>query len=96
MAKKTKKKIVRKKSMSEKKTTKTSSVLAISALVLNILLPGLGSVIGGRIKTGIYQLILIAIALTTAIFTTPIMPSAIWAIAWIWGIITGIQLIKSG
>ena len=96
MAKKTKKKIVRKKSMSEKKTTKTSSVLAISALVLNILLPGLGSVIGGRIKTGIYQLILIAIALTTAIFTTPIIPSAIWAIAWIWGIITGIQLIKSG
>ena len=95
MAKKTKKKIVRKKSMSEKKTTKTSSVLAISALVLNILLPGLGSVIGGRIKTGIYQLILIAIALTTAIFTTPIIPSAIWAIAWIWGIITGIQLIRS-
>ena len=96
MAKKTKKKIVRKKSMSEKKTTKTSSVLAISALVLNILLPGLGSVIGGRIKTGIYQLILIAFALTAAIFVPGWLAFCIlWAIAWIWGIITGIQLIRS-
>jgi len=64
--------------------------------VLNILLPGLGSIIAGRIKTGIYQLVLIALALIAAIFIPGwIVFCILWAIAWIWGIVTGVQLIKS-
>lgn len=95
MAKKTKRKTIKKRSSQEKKKSRQVSVLAISALVLNILLPGLGSIIAGRTKAGIYQLVLVAIALTTAIFFIPAIPAIFWAIAWIWGIITGIQLIKS-
>jgi len=96
MAKKTKKKTAKKKTIEKKKIAKTSSILAISALVLNIILPGLGSIIAGRIRTGIHQLILMAIALAIFLLSPwPAVPGIIWAIAWIWAIITGIQLIKS-
>ena len=68
-------------------------VLAVVALILNLLLPGLGSLIGGRIKTGIMQLILIVIGLVLLLFL-PILPGIILLIAWIWALVTGIVLIK--
>jgi len=93
--KKSKKKTIRKKTVVKKKA-KTNSVLAISALVLNIILPGLGSIIAGRTRTGIRQLLLMILVLIAFLFSPlPVVPAVIWAIAWIWGITTGIQLIKS-
>jgi TM2 domain-containing membrane protein YozV len=74
----------------------TSVGLAIAALLLNILvLPGLGSLIGGRIRSGIIQVFLavlgflLSITLIGAIIGVPMM-----IIAWIWALITGINIVK--
>ena len=70
----------------------SSQGLAIAALLLNILIiPGLGSIIGGRTGTGVKQLVL---AIIGAIFTFVFIGIPILIAAWIWGIVTGIQLIK--
>ncbi len=80
-----------KKNMAKKK--KVSQGLAIAALLLNILiLPGLGSIVGGRTNPGVTQLILflIGIPLIFVFFIgIPLMIAM-----WIWGLITGIQIIK--
>jgi len=98
MAKKKAKRTVEKKSVAKKSAAKParkqkSIGLAIVALILNLLLPGIGSLIGGRIKIGIMQLILIIISLVLSLFYTWIS-LLIWFIAWIWAIVTGIILVK--
>jgi len=91
MNKKTKKKTAKKKTIA-----KTSSSSGISNLALNIILPGLGSIIAGRTRTGIKQLLLIILVLVSFLFSPwLIVPLIIWAIALIWALTTGIQLIKS-
>lgn len=74
------------------KPKKVSQGLAIAALILNILvIPGLGTIIGGRTKTGVIQLVvtLVSIPLMFILIGFPI------AIAmWMWAIVTGVQLIK--
>lgn len=77
--------------MAEKKK-KPSQGIAIAALLLNILvLPGLGSLIGGRTTAGIIQLVLfiIAIPLSFILIGIPLIIAM-----WIWALVTGIQLIK--
>jgi len=81
---------------SAKKSTvkkgKISQGLAIAALLLNILiLPGLGSLIGGRTKAGIWQLVLVICGglLSIIIIGIPFVIAG-----WIWGLVTGIQLIN--
>lgn len=74
------------------KHKKPSEAIAIAALLLNILvLPGLGTIIAGRTSTGTTQLVLflIGIPLTLILIGIPLMIGA-----WIWGIVTGIQLVK--
>jgi len=98
MAKKKAKRTVEKKSVAKKSAAKParkqkSIGLAIVALILNLLLPGIGSLIGGRIKIGIMQLILIIISLVLSLFYTWIS-LLIWFIAWIWAIVTGVILVK--
>ncbi len=66
--------------------------IAIAALLLNILiLPGLGSIIGGRTKEGVIQLVLflVGIPLSIILVGIPLMIAM-----WIWGIVTGVQLVK--
>lgn len=66
--------------------------LAIVALILNILiLPGLGSLIGGKTKEGIWQLVLaiVGIVLSIIIIGIPIIIAA-----WVWGIVTGVRLVQ--
>lgn len=76
--------------------------IAIAALVINIFLPGVGSMIGGRMKEGLTQfLIMVAGIFAGIIFilsVVMIIPGIISMlilplVAWIWGIITGINLI---
>jgi len=78
--------------------------LAIAALLLNVLiLPGLGSLIAGKTKEGIWQIALViggfivglvlTITVIGAILGIPILFGAPLA-GWIWGLITGINLIK--
>lgn len=71
---------------------KISEGLAIASLILNILiLPGLGSLIGGKKKEGIWQLVLalVGIPLSLVLIGIPMIIAA-----WIWGLVTGIQMIK--
>ncbi|MCH8519798.1 MAG: hypothetical protein LAT82_03515 [Nanoarchaeota archaeon] len=69
-----------------------SQGLAIVCLLLNILLlPGLGSLIGGKKKEGIWQLVLVVISIPLAIVLIGFVTGLA---AWIWGIITGIQIVK--
>jgi len=71
---------------------KTSQGIAIAALLLNILiLPGLGSIVGGRKKTGIIQLVLtiVAIPLCLILIGIPLLIAM-----WIWALVTGIDIIK--
>ncbi len=66
--------------------------LAIVALILNvIILPGLGSLIGGKTKEGIWQLVLFLIGAVLFLFYVGI---PILIAAYVWGIVTGIKLIQ--
>lgn len=86
------------------KPKQKDNTLAIVGLILNlILLPGLGSIVGGKIKEGIWQLVILfgSVLLSLILFVTIIgIPVAILLIiggpiaAWVWGLITGIQMIK--
>lgn len=74
------------------KNRKPSQGIAIAALLLNILiLPGLGSIVGGRTSTGVTQIILaiISIPLIFIVIGIPLLIAV-----WIWALVTGIQIIK--
>lgn len=70
-----------------------SEGLALAGLILNILiLPGLGTIIMGDTKTGVWQLILflIGIPLIFVFFIgIPVMIAA-----WVWALITSVKTIK--
>jgi len=69
-----------------------SQGIAIVALLVNILiLPGLGSIIGGRTKTGVIQLV---VAIISIPFMVLIIGIPVFIAMWVWGIITGIQIIQ--
>ena len=73
------------------KSGKPSQAIAIVALILNIILPGLGSIIGGKTKAGIWQLVLflVGIPLTSILIGIPMMIAA-----WVWGIVTGVKILQ--
>jgi len=95
--KKVPKKVVKKvsaKTQSKKRVVSMSrptETLAIVALVLNILLPGVGSLIGGKTKEGMWQLILAILSVPLMIFGVGFL---VYLIALVWGIVTGAQMIK--
>jgi len=98
--------------MAKEKSKEISSKLglAIAALLLNFMLfPGIGSLIGGKIRDGIWQICLyiggcivlaIGIVFTVLILTMfigiPLMVigGIAMLVGWVWGIVTGIQLIQ--
>jgi len=87
-SKKSSSKVSRKKARPKKRIT---SGLATLALILNVIFPGIGSLIGGKIKTGIFQLILIIAVL----FFFPLQIGLlVWVGAVIWGIVTGVKLMQ--
>lgn len=71
---------------------KMSQNMAIAALLVNVLLmPGLGTIISGRTSEGLLQLILLVLGLALSVFLIGI---PIIMLVWVWGLVTGIQLIK--
>lgn len=71
-----------------------SQGLAIAGLLLNIFIfPGVGSLIGGKQKTGLSQVILAAISLPLMLILVGFITMLV---AWIWGLITGIQMVQEG
>jgi len=87
----------KKRSTSPSKKTKPSKKkpslsIAIIGFIINlVLMPGLGTLIGGKIKRGIWQLVLfwIGVLLIGIFIGIPIIIAA-----WIWGIVSGIRLIQ--
>lgn len=89
-----KKKVVRKNQTKKRSQNpkKVSEALAIVALLLNILvLPGLGSLIGRKTNEGVWQIVLFVLGIPLA-FVIVGIPMLIGA--WIWGIVTGVQIVK--
>lgn len=66
---------------------------AIIGLLLNVLiLPGLGTTIWGNRKHGIWQLVLaiVGVLLSVVLIGIPLVMAA-----WIWGLVSGIQMIQN-
>ena len=83
---------VLKRSASSSMKKKPTKGIAIAALLLNILiLPGIGTLVGGRTKTGVIQLVISIISLPLILVLIGI---PLFIAMWIWGIVTGIQIIK--
>lgn len=74
-------------------TNDNKQTLAIVGLILNIIgFIGVGTIVAGRTKTGIIQLVL-------AIVSIPLMFIVVgfflYAAMWIWALVTSIQLLKA-
>jgi len=79
---------------------------AIAGLIVNLFFPGLGSLIGGRTKTGIWQLVLLVLSwvlvfggvflsLLGSVLSLLIILGWVVSIGnWIWALVTGIQMVK--
>ena len=105
--KKTSKKATKKdfiKKPANPRPARITETLAIASLIINILiLPGLGTIVGGRTREGVTQIILLFGSIFVGFIFTLTIIGAIIGIplmflgplsAWIWGIVSGIQLIK--
>ena len=87
------------------KKRKISEALAIVSLILNILImPGLGTLIAGKKREGIWQLILLFGGFLLGLFLTITIIGALVGIplmiggplaAWIWGIVSGVEIIQT-
>jgi len=85
-----------------KSSGKSGMGLAIVALILNVLiLPGLGSLIGRKIRAGVWQIFLfLAAAILAGVFivTYQLLLAGLFGLVmiavWIWGIVTGVRLIQ--
>ena len=69
--------------------------LAIVVTILNLAVPGVGSVIGGKLSVGWKQLILTAVvALLLYLSVPPFQVALAAAAAWLWAFTTSIELLK--
>lgn len=64
---------------------------AVAAMVLNVVIPGTGSLVAGRVAVGVVQLILwvIGVPLSFVLIGIPMAMAA-----WIWSLVTGIQILE--
>ena len=97
--KKTKRKTSAKASVTLSKTVKKSALktnrtLAIVALILNLIIPGLGSLVGKRFLAGSLQLILTIIGGIIWTYTNYGAPVIILAL--VWALVTSINMIRTG
>ena len=67
-------------------------LLAVIALILNLIIPGIGSLVGGKVRAGVWQLVITILAafVMVALFKVGLF---IAFLAWVWALVTGIQLI---
>jgi len=69
--------------------------LAIVGLIVNIFIPGVGSLIGGRTKEGVIQLVMSIVAFVLDITIIGlVLGIPLGLAAWIWGIVTGVQMVR--
>lgn len=88
---------VKRRTSAKKKTSNgVKLALAIVGLVLNVaILPGLGSLVAGKIKTGVLQLVFLLIGfLLTLTVIGAILGIPLMIAVWVWGIVTGVKAIQ--
>jgi len=92
MARRRKMRVSRRAVNRPKSTGRPTQAVAIAALILNLVLPGLGTIVGGRTGEGITQLVLalVSVPLMVVIIGFPLMIGI-----WIWALVSSIQLIKA-
>ena len=71
--------------------TGPADATAVTAMVLNVILPGLGSLIVGRTAVGVGQLLLwlIAFPLCFLVIGFPMLIGA-----WVWSVVTGVRILE--
>ena len=64
---------------------------AITALVLNLIIPGVGSLVAGRTSQGVVQLVLwvVSFPLMVVLIGFPMLLAV-----WIWSLVSGIQILE--
>jgi len=68
---------------------------AIVATILNLIVPGVGSMVGGKLSVGGKQLILTGVAaLLLYLSVPPFQVSLAAAAAWLWAFTTSIEFLK--
>ena len=100
-ARKKAKKAPAKKVSRSSKEKGVSRTLAIVALLLNLFTFGLGNIIAGKVKEGIWQMAIFILggAIVTLTWNYNILVtigSAASFAAWLWSMITSIKLIQTG
>lgn len=75
---------------------KPSMGIGITSLLLNILVfPGIGSMVGGKVQTGIIQMVLMILAIVLDFTLIGLLLGIPLGISvWIWSLITSIKIIQ--
>ncbi|HEX4462303.1 MAG TPA: hypothetical protein VIA18_30210 [Polyangia bacterium] len=71
--------------------TGPADATAVTALVLNVILPGLGSLISGRTAVGVGQLVLWLVAFP---FCFIFIGFPMLIAAWVWSVVTGVRILE--
>ncbi len=69
--------------------------MAIAALIINIFIPGLGTLIGGDRKTGLIQLIILLIAILFRLIGLIPLNVIAYVAVWIWALIVSIKMLRA-
>jgi TM2 domain-containing membrane protein YozV len=70
--------------------------VAVLGLIINVLLvPGLGTVIGGRTQTGIWQMIVLILGLLISLWGTGFLGILIMLVSWVWALVSSIRILQS-
>ena len=101
-----------KKSSKRKKTTRSRSHkkknlgFAAVCLILNVFIfPGVGTLLGGKLKTGVWQIALFLVGTIGTIFVFFLVGAigtifvswffaAVMFVAWLWGLFSGLQFLQ--
>ncbi len=79
-----------------KKKERKASAFSIICLLLNLLtLSGVGSILGGKRKEGIWQISLVIIGIILFMFPTIyLLGIIIFFVAWVWSVYTGVIIVQ--
>lgn len=68
--------------------------IGVLGLILNIIIPGLGSLVSRRVFAGSWQLLIFVVGFVLS-QQFALVGFIIWLVAWIWALITSIGVIKN-
>jgi hypothetical protein len=69
-----------------------ASAKNINGMILNVIIPGLGTIMNGDTGVGVGQLLLVVLGFPTLIFIKWFLGLAMIFGGWTWSIVTGVQM----